>query len=142
WPTDLTVLYPMPHTVSAWWVAAVIALIAMSILAIQQAKVRPYVFVGWFWFAGTLVPVIGLVQVGRQALADRYTYVPSIGVFLIATFGVFSLLSSSLPRKRMLVATGGVLLLASTLAARHQLAYWSSSEFLWRHAIEVTNDNA
>jgi hypothetical protein len=142
WPTGLTALYPMPHTVSAWWIATAIVLIAMSILAIQQAKARPYVFVGWFWFVGTLVPVIGLVQVGRQAMADRYTYVPSIGVFLIVAFGVSSLVASSLPRKRMVVAAAGVLLFAGTLAARGQLGYWSSSEVLWKHAIEVTNDNA
>src|SRR5262245_31340556 len=83
WPSRLAVFYPLGPIVPGWWLAAVFILIALSFLSVLVARRWPYLTVGWLWFFGTLVPVIGLVQVGGQAVADRYTYVPLLGLFLI-----------------------------------------------------------
>jgi uncharacterized membrane protein len=89
WPDNLAVLYPYPGTFSGWQLtAALIILIGISFLAIRYLKIFPWLGVGWFWYLGTLVPVIGLVQVGVQAWADRYTYIPLIGLFIIFAWGV------------------------------------------------------
>ncbi|PYS37658.1 MAG: hypothetical protein DMG14_20515 [Acidobacteria bacterium] len=143
WPTGMAVLYPTPiRAVPDWWLVAAIGLIVLSVLAIKLATRRPYVFVGWFWFLGTLVPVIGLVQVGRQAMADRYTYVPLVGLFLIVAFGLGDALASPPARRRVLMTAGGLVIVSCVWATRVQLRYWSSSEALWEHTIRVTTDNA
>ena len=143
WPTGMAVLYPTPiRAVPDWWLVAAIGLIVLSVLAIKLATRRPYVFVGWFWFLGTLVPVIGLVQVGRQAMADRYTYVPLVGLFLIVAFGLGDALALPPARRRVLMTAGGLVIVSCVWATRVQLRYWSSSEALWEHTIRVTTDNA
>jgi tetratricopeptide (TPR) repeat protein len=141
WPSRLSILYPAATTTQDWWWVAALALIGMSITAIWMAERRPYVFVGWFWYVGTLVPVIGLIQVGRQATADRYTYVPLIGLFLIIAFGISDLLPQ-LPHRKLLLAAGACLTISTCIwITRTQLQHWSSSQSLWMRAVSVTAAN-
>src|SRR6266850_4530663 len=88
WPVDLSVFYPFPdHWPASYVVASASILMVVSVAAISRVRTRPYFFVGWFWFVGTLIPVIGLVQVGDQSLADHYTYVPSLGLLMALVWG-------------------------------------------------------
>ncbi len=137
WPTQLAVLYPAAVTAREWWWVAAFGLLALSILSVLAAERRPYVPVGWFWYLGTLVPVIGLVQVGRQATADRYTYVPLIGIFLIVVFGVSEALRRLRAPKYVFVIAGGITIAACVWQTRAQLAYWVSSHALWAHTLSV-----
>jgi protein O-mannosyl-transferase len=126
-PTRLAVFYPMPKEFPAWKVAgAALLLVVLTFLALRAAR---YVTVGWLWFLGTLVPVIGIVQVGGQSMADRYTYLPTIGLFLIAVWG--------LPRKTIWIPV----LLALAIGTRLQLRHWEDSESLFKHAAAVTERN-
>ena len=141
-PKDLALIYPYPH----YWplagvIAAALVLAMLSAIFILQAKRFPYLVTGWFWFLGTLVPAIGLVQVGVQAMADRYTYLPSIGIFILATWGVSDLLALS-PRKAQICAfAGGVALIACLVLTSLQLSYWRSDLALFAHTVEITQDN-
>jgi hypothetical protein len=138
----LAVLYPVSlHVQNLWWVAA-FALLAISILAIWIAGRRPYIAVGWFWYVGTLVPVIGLIQVGRQATADRYTYVPLIGLFIVVAFGITDALASFRQRDYILIVGSGLTITACILMTRTQVQYWRNSEVLWKHTLQVTSENA
>jgi protein O-mannosyl-transferase len=131
-PWPLAIFYPHEGAaLPAWKVAAALLLLAaISALAIVRRKQKPWLMVGWFWFLGTLVPVIGLVQVGAQALADRYTYLPLVGLFIALAWTI----------RRPAVA--GAALAACCALTLHQLGYWSSHEALFRHALAVTPDNA
>jgi Flp pilus assembly protein TadD len=142
WPVHLSVLYPAATTPQDWWWVAALAMIGLSITAIWTAERTPYVFVGWFWYVGTLVPVIGLVQVGRQATADRYTYVPLIGLFLIIAFGISDLSPRLAGRKFLLPVAACVTVSTCIWITRKQLQYWSSSQALWESALNVTGENA
>jgi len=141
WPTDLAVLYPAVSVVSNWWLAAASGIIVITILAIWAARRRPYIAVGWFWYLGTLVPAIGLVQVGKQSMADRYTYLPLVGLFLIVAFGVTEMLQSAQAR-RFLWISGGIVVAACVLQSRAQIQNWSSSTALWEHTLRVTTGNS
>lgn len=141
WPTHLAVLYPYQPSMPAWWPAAALALIGISILAIRAARRYPYLPVGWFWYMGTLVPVIGLVQVGAQSMADRYTYVPLIGLFVIVAWGIPDVLKREPFRRAVPVAASLVIVICAGLT-RVQLAYWEGSVPLWRHTLNATTDNA
>ena len=130
-PTRLAVFYPMPTEFPAWKVAgAALLLAALTLLALRAPR---YVTVGWLWFLGTLVPVIGIVQVGGQSMADRYLYLPSIGLFLIAAWGV--------PRRAVWIPAWIPILLALAITTRLQLRHWQDSETLFRHAVAVTERN-
>lgn len=143
WPTELAAIYPYPRSWPLVTVLSAVSLVALiSVGALWAARRRGYWLVGWFWFLGTLVPTIGLVQVGSQSMADRYTYIPSIGLFIAVAWGLHELVAK---RPRVLVgalATLGVATVAACgVAARKQLATWRSSEALFRHALAVTKDN-
>jgi protein O-mannosyl-transferase len=142
WPGALAVFYPYPQ---GWPLASVLAaavlLAAISLLALWLIRRRPYLAVGWFWFLGTLVPVIGLVQVGRHAMADRYTYFPLIGLFLAIVWLVADLLSPSRHRRAILSLATCLALGACLMATHRQLRHWQNSETLARHALLVTADN-
>jgi protein O-mannosyl-transferase len=147
WPAGLAVLYPYPQSLSAWSVAvAFVTLTGISVAVIWAAPRRPYLPVGWFWYLGTLVPVIGLIQVGDQAIADRYTYIPLIGLFIIVAWGVPDLLVRwplrmvVLP-KIALPAAACLVILACAITARGQLEYWEDSTTLWTHTLAVTTRN-
>jgi tetratricopeptide (TPR) repeat protein len=141
WPARLAVLYPAVLTARDWWWLAALGVLGISILSIRAAERRPYFPVGWFWYLGTLVPVIGFIQVGRQATADRYTYVPLIGISIIAVFGISEAHSSLSWRKYIFVIAGGAAIGACLWRTRTQLEYWASSRELWAHALEITSEN-
>ena len=116
-------------------------LLAISWLALKLRRQAPYLPVGWFWYLGTLVPVIGLVQVGEQAMADRYTYIPSIGFFMVICWAAPQLLGHWPLRKPALVSTAAAVLCACAGLTRAQAAYWRNSVSLFEHAVAVTRDN-
>ena len=140
-PRKLAAFYPIQFEIDAWKaVAAVFLIAAITALALWKARRAPYLLVGWLWFLGTLVPVIGLVQVGRQAMADRYTYIPSIGLFLAVSWGVAELARSR--SQRTVLATASVLILLLLAAATLALVRtWADSVTLYRHALAVTQNN-
>jgi protein O-mannosyl-transferase len=142
WPTKLAVLYPLPEGISGLVLATcVIVLISLSITVWLMHKHSPYLLVGWLWFLGTLVPVIGLVQVGSQALADRYTYFPLIGIFIAAAFGLRDLVNHlQLPQGTM-VAIFFPVLTGCIVVTEVQLTYWRNTMTLFTHAIAVTKNN-
>jgi Flp pilus assembly protein TadD len=143
WPSSLAGFYPYTISGITMWkvVAAALLLVCMTGLTIRGIRSRPYLAIGWLWFLGTLVPVIGLVQVGMQSMADRYTYVPLVGLFVIVAWGAPDLLGGWRRSREALIAGGGVVLLAFSLAARVQAEYWRSGETLFRHAIRTTSGN-
>ncbi len=143
WPHDLAVFYPIHHGWAAWqWVGAGLLIVAISLLAIAMLRRRPYFSVGWFWYLGTLVPVIGLVQVGGQSMADRYTYMPLVGIFIIFSWGVADLLGrGQLRRLNLAWAVIVPVLVACLVVTWNQAGYWKDSITLFRHAIAVTTDN-
>ncbi len=141
WPSRLAVLYPYAARMPAWQaIGAFAVLAAITAFAVFQRKRRPYLAVGWFWFAGVLVPVIGLVQVGIQSRADRYMYIPLIGLSIIAVWGL-----SEIATRRAAVRPVAALALAACCAygvvAWSSAAYWRDTVTLFRHTIEVTDDN-
>jgi tetratricopeptide (TPR) repeat protein len=143
WPRDLAVYYPYEHL--AWWDGRVwgsyLFLGSVSVVAVWQAGRRPYLLVGWLWYLGTLVPVIGLVQVGGQARADRYTYVPLIGVFLMAAWSLSELARRGRLACRLTVAGGAATLVSCAALTLLQVGYWHDSVTLWSHALAVTGPN-
>jgi tetratricopeptide (TPR) repeat protein len=142
WPADLAIIYPMPDRISAIAVAAsVLVLIFISAAAWLTRQRSPYLLSGWLWFLGTLIPVIGLVQVGGAALADRYTYFPAIGIFIAAVFG-FCQAAQRFHFPKIIFPAATVLILGACLfLTEKQLSYWRDSESLFRHALAVTKNN-
>jgi tetratricopeptide (TPR) repeat protein len=142
WPMRLLVFYPYPTSAPVWPAfVALVALVGVSVLAVRLAARRPYLAFGWFWYLATLLPTVGIVQVGAQALADRYTYVPLIGLFVIVAWGVPDLVARwRVPRLALSVAAAAAILACAAIA-RAQVTVWSSSEALWQHALALDADN-
>jgi tetratricopeptide (TPR) repeat protein len=142
WPVRLAVLYPLPKTISlpVVFISAAI-LIAISVAVWLGRKRGPYMLVGWLWFLGTLVPVIGLVQIGHAAMADRYTYFPAIGVFIAVTFGVRDLANRFRFPSRLTTVAAVLILGGCVVLAENQLRCWRDDESLFSHAINVVKDN-
>lgn len=142
WPSSLAVLYPYPEFISLWQVlGAVILLMFISGLAIYTVNRFPYFVVGWLWYLGTLVPVIGLVQVGVQSMADRYTYIPFIGLFVVLVW-VVSDITARLPyRKYVLTVVFTIIVSLLVLVTWSQLGYWKNSYVLFNRALAVTEKN-
>jgi tetratricopeptide (TPR) repeat protein len=142
WPADLSIFYPHPyHWPAGLAIGAAFLLALWSGLSLWRARQNPYLPVGWFWFLGTLIPTIGLVQVGSQSMADRYMYIPSIGLFILVVWGVDDFLNWR-PHWRRIAALAGSLALAGCLVGTEiQLSYWQNSIKLFTHAIEATTDN-
>ncbi len=145
WPTRLTVFYPHPNDrLPLLEVTAAIAFLGgISLLVIYLRRTTPYLVAGWFWYLGMLVPVIGLVQVGEQAHADRYTYLPQIGLYIMIAWSVGDPLLKSTPRvRRALVGVVAALAIVSLgVRAFGQVSYWKNSETLWNHTLTVTGEN-
>jgi tetratricopeptide (TPR) repeat protein len=146
WPARLAAFYPHPNDQLALWqvIFAITFLISVSLLAIQWRRERPYIFTGWFWYVGMLVPVIGFVQAGEQGRADRYTYLPQIGLYLLIVWTVAGLLSrlGQPARQRVAAIAASMIIALLTWRAFVQTSYWENSERLWNHALAVTTDNA
>lgn len=145
WPAKLAVFYPLPASVPSWkGLAAAALLLAITALALWRLRRQPYLAVGWLWFLGMLVPVIGFLQVGRQAMADRYTYLPSIGLFLILAWGAREILGPDHRRRwlRITLAGGALAVVAALSVTAHaQVLTWKDSLSLFSHALKVTENN-
>ncbi len=143
WPHDLAILYPHPSAPFPWWqvAAAAFFLGGMTLLAAFAARRHGYLPVGWLWFLVTLVPVIGVVQVGTQFVADRWTYIPSVGIGIMIVWGLADLASRSPVLKRSLAAVGVVALVASAAATEVQIYRWRDNEALFRQTVRVTENN-
>ena len=142
WPTDLAVFYPHP---GHWALAKVLLagglILGISRLLWMQRRQSPYLLVGWLWFLGTLIPVIGLVQVGNQAMADRYTYLPSLGVLVLVVWGTCELTRCWRYQVLGLSAAGVAAIVFCAALTRQQLEIWKDGEVLFRHALQVTGSN-
>jgi Flp pilus assembly protein TadD len=141
-PTDLAVFYPHP----GYWPMGKVLLAAALLLGISawlfaQRRRYPFLLVGWLWFCGTLVPAIGLVQSGDQAMADRFTYLPSLGVLVLAIWGACDLARRWHYGAAALSMAGSTAIVLCAVLTRQELGYWSDSETLFRHALEVTEKN-
>lgn len=142
WPVNLAVFYPPPgHRPWAVVMLAARLLMALSVAAVWIGRKHPFVFTGWFWFAGTLVPVIGLVQTGNQVMADRFTYVPLIGIFIIISWGAAEVFARWKFPKMVIAIMAGLVLTACAFRTRDQLGYWQNGGTVFRHAIAVTQNN-
>ena len=142
WPYDLAVFYPFPGSLSSWHViAACLLLISISGLVIWNMKRLPYLVVGWLWYLGTLVPVIGLVKFGAHAMADRFTYVPLTGIFIMISWGVPGLVSRWRHRQKGLSAIATAMISVLMATAWVQTRYWTNDITLFAHAIDVTANN-
>jgi len=152
WPVDLIVYYPtraagVPPAEMAtemFPVAAMcgVVLIAISALCVWQRRERPYLIVGWLWYLGTLVPVIGIVQVGHQSMADRYTYVPLVGIYIMLAWSVAEFVGRHEAARQWVVGVTVAVLLALSVVTFHQVGYWKNSETLFTHVLNVREDNA
>ena len=143
WPANLAVFYPHPENrLPPWEISLALAvLIGITIAAVILRKKAPYFIMGWFWYLGMLVPVIGLVQVGWQGHADRYTYLPQIGLYIAGTWAVADL-TALWPRRRILLGAAALLLIgALSWSSSVQTSYWRDSETLFTHALAVTRNN-
>lgn len=142
WPIDLAFFYPHPgHLPLSKVMIAALLFLGISFFALRWAKRRPYLAVGWLWYVGTLLPVSGLIQVGSHAMADRYTYIPLVGIFIIISWGIPELFQR-LPGRNIILPlfASGILLVLMAFSWR-QASYWRDSETLFRHACAVTSRN-
>jgi tetratricopeptide (TPR) repeat protein len=142
WPSNLAVLYPHPRFLLPWQVlGSVLLLIAITLAVFWMVKRSPYLATGWFWYVGTLVPVIGIVQVGDQAMADRYTYIPLIGLFIMVAWGIPDLLKKWNYRKEILLTLSALIILCLSIKTWTQAGYWQNNITLFNHTLKVTDNN-
>ncbi len=143
WPAKLAVFYPHPNNRLPFGevILSIAFLVAAIVVALLLRRKMPYILTGWFWYLGMLVPVIGVVQVGEQAHADRYTYLPQIGLYLLVTWAATDLTALWRRRREFLLITGGATVAALACYAFVQTSYWKNSENLWTHALSVTSNN-
>ena len=140
WPADLAVFYPYRP---APWTSVAVAVVVLAAITAWSSGSRAAIrapLVGWLWYLGTLVPVIGLVQVGRQAMADRYTYVPLIGIFIAVAWAVPALTAKARAGRLAIGAAAVAILIACTAVTRAQVEHWRSNQALWSRALAVTLD--
>jgi len=141
WPRGLSILYPHPENTLAVWkgILCGLALVGITAIVIKFIRKAPYLAVGWFWYLGTLVPVIGIVQAGVQAMADRYAYVPLIGIFIIAAWGVPELISKWRYKEKVLSISVGIIIFTLLITTWEQVSHWKNSITIFKHAIRVTD---
>jgi tetratricopeptide (TPR) repeat protein len=142
WPANLAPVYPHPGFAISRTEAALSAfvVVALTILAVVYRRRRPF-FVGWFWFLGTLVPMIGLVQISVQAMADRYAYIPLLGIFVIVCWGAADLARVLHVRAMVSVAGAAIILAGLGFALYRQISFWSDNVTLWTHTLDITERN-
>jgi len=143
WPTRLALYYPHPTHHLGWWQLglALLFLSTVSALVWNQRSARPYLVTGWLWYLGTLVPVIGIVQVGDQAMADRYAYVPLIGIFVMVVWGIADWADQRDVNFGLRCAASVGILVALSFLTWRQIGYWQSDYDLWTHTLEITRVN-
>ncbi len=147
WPSRLAVLYPYPHRLPLWQAVVSAVILAGITGLVLRYRERGYLVFGWFWYLGTMVPMIGLIQVGNQAMADRYAYLPLMGLFVILVWGAADwggssgLLASRAGGKVLGSGTAVAVLLGLSIVTHMQLKYWHDDYALWSHALEVTQNN-
>jgi len=140
WPVHLSPMYPHPQTISPWQLIASILFLSLITERVIDKRQRGYLVTGWFWFLGSLVPMIGLVQVGEQAMADRYAYLPFVGLFVMIVWGLAEFaLARQIPARSMAVA-GALILAALSFLTYRQVGFWHDSEALWTHALQVSDE--
>jgi len=141
-PVNLCAFYPHPgHWPSKPVVLASLLILSISVFACVVRRRWPYCLTGWFWYLGTLVPAIGLVQVGSQSMADRFSYIPSIGILMVLVWGMHQITKGWRHQGILLGVAGGALVLACIILTRHQIAYWEDGVTVWRRAVAVTENN-
>lgn len=142
WPLSLCIFYPHPQSIPLWKTAgALIILCTITIITYLKRKKQPYLAVGWLWYLGMLVPVIGIVQVGSQAMADRYTYLPLIGIFIMLSWGISDLFKKWSNRPGGASITVVPFLIFLIVCAVIQVGYWKNSIFLFEHSLKTTERN-
>lgn len=143
WPVDLAIFYPHPITFSLWEVGgSVILLLLITVASLVLAKDLPFLFVGWFWYIFTLIPVIGIIQVGMQAMADRYTYIPLLGIFIIVAWGVsYLVVFKWLIDKKIVIFLSVCVIALYAFVTKQQLRHWQDGFALSSRAVEVTAGN-
>ncbi len=143
WPQNLAVFYPHTFGIMSLWnvLLAAFAIAGISFFSIRLLKQHPYVSVGWFWYLGTLVPVIGLIQVGSQGMADRYTYIPLIGLFIMLAWGISDLLKKWHYHKAVLAVCAIMLIFTFSTRSYFQIRHWENSAAVFKNAIQTTKNN-
>jgi tetratricopeptide (TPR) repeat protein len=142
YPTDLSVLYPYPIGLPWWQTSgACLLLTAISLAAVRMMGSRPWFLLGWLWFLGTLIPVIGIVQVGQQSMADRYTYIPLLGLFIILAWAISEIFAQWRHRKIWLATTAAIGLALLAVTTWRQVGYWHNSVALFEHALAISPRN-
>jgi Flp pilus assembly protein TadD len=143
WPTDLALLYPYPASVPALQVVgSVLLLVCVSAIVILLIRKKPYLLTGWLWYTGTLVPVLGLVQIGLwPAMADRWMYVPAVGIFIMLAWGADELTGKLPLRKPLLITAGCIIIAAMLICTRTQVMLWRNSVALFNHTLAITQNN-
>jgi len=141
WPEKLAIFYAHPGNTLAVWkgILCGMALLGITIISIRLIRKAPYFAVGWFWYLGTLLPVIGIVQAGGHAMADRYAYIPLIGIFIIVAWGVPELISKWRYKEKVLSAVPGIIIFALLITTWKQVSHWKNSITVFKHAIKVTD---
>ena len=141
WPAKLSILYPYQSPDSRWTLICVVLLLGVTLAAIRWRRSSPWLFVGWCWFIGSLVPVIGVIQVGLQSMADRYTYIPHIGLFIAIVWSSSDVARSATARRILVAATIGALIVLGSVTYV-QIGYWANTRTLFEHALAVTHNNS
>ena len=143
WPRDMTAFYPFPAQIPVWKICgASLLILVISVALILMLKRLPYLFVGWLWYAITILPVIGIIPFGATySMTDRYHYLPSVGIVIMLAWGIPSLIKSEQPRNNILFPAGTIFLFIMAFLSWNQCGYWKNSVELWKHALEVTKNN-
>jgi tetratricopeptide (TPR) repeat protein len=142
WPRNLSVFYPYYMNIPVWQsLCAFFLLIALSVMVIMKRTRYPYLIIGWFWYLCTLIPVIGIVRVGLQSMADRYTYLPLTGIFIITVWGVSDMVNRMNFRFKLLPYLTAIIVTACGVATWYQLGYWKTTKTLFQHADDAVQDN-
>jgi len=142
WPHDLAVFYPFSGQLPIWQIfGATLLIIIISAAVVAMAKRLPYLFAGWVWYAITILPVIGIIQIGAFAMADRYHYLPSIGIAVMLAWGMPLLFKREDTRRKILFPAAMVFLIIMSVLTWKQCCYWENNNTLWNHALNVTKDN-
>jgi protein O-mannosyl-transferase len=142
WPRSLGVLYPLPHSIPvSSFLLSIVILMALTVLVLRQWRKAPYLAVGWLWYLGVLTPMSGIVQVGEASRADRFTYIPSIGLFVLIVWGAWEAAQRYSVKRSVLACISALLLLAFAARAWNQVGYWRDGETLYTHTITITGSN-